>query len=621
MQICATAGVHNHFKSVLLSLSLWALTACPAFAQSAAFSYRGHLTAAGSPVNGPHDMQFKLFDTANAGTGTRQGDTKTLSAVPVANGVFTVTLDFGAAVFDGSPRFLEISVRPGGSTSPYSTLDPRQQVASIPYAIRSLNAATAATALTVASGSAVTSLNNLKDNVTLEAGPNVTITPSGNMLTIASTGGGGGGSSLWSLAGTDAYYNAGNVGIGTSTPANKLTVRTPTVGYGFEHTDGDIRLGTLVGRGIGYLGTLSNHKLTFFANNNGLPNMTMSLDTAGAVGIGTDSPTAGIRLEVNGAVLMTPGNGKVQFGSPNTELGMSIIPTIGNGRADLRFIGSTLKLVAGGPGIPPAENGIAITTLGNVGIGTTTPSSKLEISAQDGLAITGFQPFLTLRDTSAGNARGILQNGGGNLLFYPQSFVGGSPALTIATGSGNVGIGTTTPIAKLQAETPVAGKVAVYGIASGTSSVGVYGSATAASSAGVWGHNPTGAAIHADGNATQARDKGGFVKAMAYIDPFLPAAQYVVRCYNSQLDPSTPDCGIKVTRPWQGNYSIDFGFYLEDRFISVTARGPAAGSAGGVDGLRVGIVTSVVGNRVEVNFSQIDDPETTSDSGFYIFVY
>jgi len=76
------------------------------------------------------------------------------------------------------------------------------------------------------------------------------------------------------------------------TPASKLTVRTPTLDYGIEQTDGDIRLSTFVGRATGFLGTRSNHKLTLFANDNGYPHMTMTLDTLGQVGIGTDAPLA-----------------------------------------------------------------------------------------------------------------------------------------------------------------------------------------------------------------------------------------------------------------------------------------------------------------------------------------
>jgi hypothetical protein len=56
----------------------------------------------------------------------------------------------------------------------------------------------------IASGQVVKSLNGLTDAVTLTAGANVTITPSGNSLIIATTGGGGGGvSSIHSDANTN----------------------------------------------------------------------------------------------------------------------------------------------------------------------------------------------------------------------------------------------------------------------------------------------------------------------------------------------------------------------------------------------------------------------------------
>src|SRR5262249_40570984 len=46
----------------------------------------------------------------------------------------------------------------------------------------------AVTGSKLANGVAVRSINNISDNVLLEAGPNITIVPSGNALTIASTG-------------------------------------------------------------------------------------------------------------------------------------------------------------------------------------------------------------------------------------------------------------------------------------------------------------------------------------------------------------------------------------------------------------------------------------------------
>jgi hypothetical protein len=49
--------------------------------------------------------------------------------------------------------------------------------------------------------------------------------PDGTVQTTAATGGGGG-NSVWSLNGTNAFYNAGNVGIGTSSPTHPLHVTT-----------------------------------------------------------------------------------------------------------------------------------------------------------------------------------------------------------------------------------------------------------------------------------------------------------------------------------------------------------------------------------------------------------
>ena len=117
---------------LLASISLLALIAGTALAQASSFTYQGRLTESTKPADGLYDMQFKLFDTPTVGTGT-QGATITNSTVQVTNAVFAVELDFGAGVFDGSPRFLEISVRSTGSPDPYTVLAPRQPVSATPY--------------------------------------------------------------------------------------------------------------------------------------------------------------------------------------------------------------------------------------------------------------------------------------------------------------------------------------------------------------------------------------------------------------------------------------------------------------------------------------------------------
>jgi hypothetical protein len=239
----------------------------------------------------------------------------------------------------------------------------------------------------------------------------------------------------------------------------------------------------------------------------------------------------------------------------------------------------------------------------------TTSGRQMEIYGQDALGLIGFQPFLTLFDTSAGSAARI-QAASGDLILETASYIAGQAGtgLVLKNGTGFVGIGTTTPVAKLHAETPQANTAAVYGKATGSGGVGVYG------------QSANGAAVYAEGNAVQPRDKGGFVKAMAYIDPFLPADQYVVRCYNSQQAgsaTSTAPCGIQVFRLGAGEYAIDFGFNVEERFFSVTPRSFAlVGST-----IPVGTIYAVEGNRAWLALKENGGSHVGVDSRFYIMVY
>lgn len=270
----------------LLLLLLAALVSSASVqAQGTAFSYQGRLNQSGNPTTGIYDLRFTPYGAPT--DPTPASASITVAAAPVTNGLFTVTLDFGAGLFTGAPRWLEIAVRTNGAAS-FTTLEPRQLVTAVPYAIH------AGSASDVASGKVVTSLNNLRDNVSLLAGDNITLTPSGNTLTISSAGGSSNG--VWSLNGGSAFYNSGNVGIGTSVPSRKLTVRTSPTDYGIEHTDGNVRLDTFVSSAGGFLGTVSNHKLHLFVNDGAAR---LTVDTSGAVGIGSFEPVS--RLTVAGA--------------------------------------------------------------------------------------------------------------------------------------------------------------------------------------------------------------------------------------------------------------------------------------------------------------------------------
>jgi hypothetical protein len=95
-----------------------------------AFTYQGQLKQAGAPYNVPANFEFRLWD-AVAG-GTQIGLAVVANGVPVTNGLFTVTLDFGAGAFAGDARWLEIQVNG-------TPLAPRQALTATPYALYALN--------------------------------------------------------------------------------------------------------------------------------------------------------------------------------------------------------------------------------------------------------------------------------------------------------------------------------------------------------------------------------------------------------------------------------------------------------------------------------------------------
>src|SRR5688500_5547489 len=79
----------------------------PSSALGSGFTYQGYLLVSGSPATGSYDLQFSLYDAL---TGPAQvGSTITVLSQTVTAGLFTVSLDFGAAAFAGQARWLEIA--------------------------------------------------------------------------------------------------------------------------------------------------------------------------------------------------------------------------------------------------------------------------------------------------------------------------------------------------------------------------------------------------------------------------------------------------------------------------------------------------------------------------------
>ncbi|HVM48175.1 MAG TPA: tail fiber domain-containing protein [Candidatus Acidoferrum sp.] len=156
-----------------------------------AFTYQGRLTAGTEEANGPYDLKFGLYDAASGGN--QVGVWITNTAVPISNGLFVATLDFGGSAFSGEACWLEVGVRTNGSSSDFTTLAPRQNLTPTPYAVYALSAGAAATAgeLDVDNSSALRLEPGLPGEPNIIGGPNNAI-----FATYGSTIGGGSGNTV-----------------------------------------------------------------------------------------------------------------------------------------------------------------------------------------------------------------------------------------------------------------------------------------------------------------------------------------------------------------------------------------------------------------------------------------
>ncbi len=153
----------------------------------------------------------------------------------------------------------------------------------------------------IASGQVVKSLNGLTDGLTLAAGSNVTITPSGNTLTIAAAGA----SNIWSLGG-NAGTNANKNFLGTM-DNQPLVIKTNNAEALRVNADGTVGIGA-TGSGAGL--TVAGDDL--WKSSIGIQNNSSGLEWR----LGTDTDGSFILTKLSGATF-TPfrafSNGNVEI--------------------------------------------------------------------------------------------------------------------------------------------------------------------------------------------------------------------------------------------------------------------------------------------------------------------
>src|SRR5262249_3962614 len=177
----------------------------------------------------------------------------------------------------------------------------------------------------IAAGQVVKSLNGLTDSVSLSAGANVNLTPNGNSIQISATGGG-----IWRLNSASAFYNNGNVGIGTTTPSTGLQVYgigTAELGLESKFSDfGDPRTALWTLQSSAHLGVgLPPRPVVgqFKIIDRNAGQSRLSIDEFGEVGIGTTNPVG--MLDVQGDVSVGTGlnneRHKLTIRGPNSPVG------------------------------------------------------------------------------------------------------------------------------------------------------------------------------------------------------------------------------------------------------------------------------------------------------------
>jgi hypothetical protein len=100
-------------------------------AQTSAFTYQGRLNLNGSAASGSYDFRFRL--ASDPAGNSYVGSPFATNAVPVSGGLFTVSIDFGAGLLNGTSYWLEVDVRTNGSAG-YANLNPLQAITPAPYA-------------------------------------------------------------------------------------------------------------------------------------------------------------------------------------------------------------------------------------------------------------------------------------------------------------------------------------------------------------------------------------------------------------------------------------------------------------------------------------------------------
>jgi hypothetical protein len=396
---------------------------------------------AGKPLTGPVDVTFSLY-TDEAGGSPLWFETQTVQANSV--GHYTVLL--GAMTAAGVPLELFTSGEAHWLGVMVEGLpeQPRVLLVSVPYALKAGDAETLggkpASAYLLASPGGSGTDTSATTNATLSGLVQAdALRSTGGNPTPQAIGTGGTANYLagWvdgSTLGTSVVYQdptTNKLGIGTTTPLTALEVHDTGASYNTAYSSTN-PFGTRVllfntnnavtgnfALNVGGSTGDRQNKLSFWSLSNangGLGSNIMTLDSNGSkMGIGTTSPLTALEVHDVGASYNTAFSSTNPFGTrvlllnTNNAVTGNFALNVGGSTGDRQNKLSFWSLSNAGGGLGNNVMTLDAAT-GNVGIGTTAPSQKLDVAGS--VRITGLGNSLVFPDGSVMTSAGAGTNGG-----------------------------------------------------------------------------------------------------------------------------------------------------------------------------------------------------------------
>lgn len=184
-----------------------------------AFTYQGVLKEGSTPFTGTcQKLDFYLFDVANPPNGYPQIGLIQLTGVPVSNGLLNINLDFGASVFNGERRWLQIQ-HDCNNTGGTFVMTPTQELKASPYAFFATKAPWAGL-LSVPAGFA----DNIDNDTQYSAGTGLTTDLTGLIFSVVFSGTG----SANTVARSDHNHTGVYAPLSHSHAGSDITSAVPT---------------------------------------------------------------------------------------------------------------------------------------------------------------------------------------------------------------------------------------------------------------------------------------------------------------------------------------------------------------------------------------------------------